>query len=246
MRTLAISYLVCPPPFVLLGFLFLEPTHTAPGEDSRHVKGSLMEKLSLLTWRRRETKFPDTEAQRRARAREQRSIDESIFLDVDELNALESLVSPPCHNGDEEEFPGTGVLAQLFTEKTMQARPPHTRSAPTVDQLTMSLTAEQSRALLALPSFPQHLENESPRHLFQLEKIEDAQGVKLSFSLYSQQIPEMISLKELCAQLKVGRRTVMRLIHQHGLRCYRIAHRYRFAVKDVQDYLACNANLPSI
>jgi excisionase family DNA binding protein len=59
----------------------------------------------------------------------------------------------------------------------------------------------------------------------------------LLFSLSAQAIPEMISLKELCRLLKVGRRTVVRLIRRRELRWYRIANRYRFAVEDVEHYL---------
>ena len=52
-----------------------------------------------------------------------------------------------------------------------------------------------------------------------------------------QNISEMISLKEVCSQLKVGRRVITRLIRRREFRCYRITHRYRFAVGDFKHYI---------
>jgi hypothetical protein len=47
-----------------------------------------MEKISLIAWRRREEKFPDTEAQRRARAREQSIEGGQCWLEVEALEGL--------------------------------------------------------------------------------------------------------------------------------------------------------------
>jgi excisionase family DNA binding protein len=188
-----------------------------------------MAKISLIAWRRREKKFPETEAQRRARAREQSSGSDQYCVRAEALNVLEA--APPFEllEFDEE---------HLMEEMDVLALPdPNSFHTAAESSVRLDLTADQSRALLALPLFSGILEEQVPPGLFQLHKSQDHRRMTLHFSLYAQTIPEMISLKEVCHLLRVGRRTIMRLIRRRELRCYRIAHRYRFAVEDVKHYL---------
>jgi excisionase family DNA binding protein len=101
----------------------------------------------------------------------------------------------------------------------------------------VGLTADQSCALHTLSLLPTVSEDNAFPTVFHLRKSQDHSGTMLQFLLQPQAIREMISLKEVCLQLKVGRRTVMQLIRRRDLRCYRIAHRYRFAVEDIKNYL---------
>jgi excisionase family DNA binding protein len=103
--------------------------------------------------------------------------------------------------------------------------------------VSVGLTADQSYALCTLPFLSTVSEDTSAPAVFHLQKSQDHRGTTLQFSLQTQVLPEMLSLKEVCRQLKVGRRTVMQLIRRRDLRCYRIAHRYRFTVEDVKNYL---------
>jgi excisionase family DNA binding protein len=114
-------------------------------------------------------------------------------------------------------------------------------SSPTVEEtldasagssVSVDLSPEQSSALYALPLFSMVYGESVPHTLLQLKKAQDHRGMTLQFSLHTQVIPEMMSLKEVCRQLKVGRWTIMQLIRRQELRCYRIAHRYRFTVED--------------
>jgi excisionase family DNA binding protein len=103
--------------------------------------------------------------------------------------------------------------------------------------VSLELTAAQSRSLQELPLFSEGSEEDVPPSLFQLRKSQDHRGVVLHFTLQTLVIPEMISLKEICRQLQVGRQTIMGLIRRGELRCYRVAHRYRFAIEDVKNFL---------
>jgi excisionase family DNA binding protein len=101
----------------------------------------------------------------------------------------------------------------------------------------MGLTADQSYALDALPPLFTDSGANAPRALFQLSQSQNYPGPTVQLSIQTQAIPEMLSLKEVCRQLKVGRRTIIHLIHRRDLRCYRISHQYRFAVEDIRNYL---------
>ena len=98
-------------------------------------------------------------------------------------------------------------------------------------------TADQSRVFDALSSLPTGLEANAPRELFQPRASPHHQWTTRQLSLQTPAIPEMLSLKEVCRQLKVGRHTIMQLIRRRDLRYYRIVHRYRLAVEDIKKYL---------
>jgi excisionase family DNA binding protein len=188
-----------------------------------------MAKISLISWRRREKKFPETEAQRRARARELISGSDQCCVRSEALDVLEAV--PPFELlAFDEEHLMEGMDALALRDSNYF----HASAESTV---RLDLTTAQSRALLALPLFSGTLEEQVPPGLFQVHKSQDHRRMTLQFSLYAQTIPEMISLKDVCHLLRVGRRTIMRLIRRRELRCYRIANRYRFAVEDVKHYL---------
>jgi excisionase family DNA binding protein len=197
-----------------------------------------MAKISLISWRRREEKFPQTEAQRRARAREQKT--DSADQCSMQADALEVLTAAPVF--ELPEFDQDHLMAEMDSLALLNLDQLYDASAETFDApaepcVSLDLTADQSRALRRLSLFSADSEENAPHALFQLNKWHGHRGMTLQFSLHRHVIPEMVSLKEVCRQLKVGRRTIMRLIRRRELRGYRIAHRYRFAVEDVKHYL---------
>jgi excisionase family DNA binding protein len=204
---------------------------------SRFVKGTPMEKISLIAWRRRERKFPETEAQRRARAREQGHDpgQPDHHLAVLEALSTASLCGRPSL--DEELFIDTADVSDCFGLDPSQngnLQAPEPREPGYVD---VDLTAEQSQILRSLPLLADTRVQRATPLMFELSKAQAQGRITLQFSLLPKTVPEMISFKELCRQLKVGRRVVMRLVRRGELRCYRIANRYRFAVDDVNNYL---------
>jgi excisionase family DNA binding protein len=196
-----------------------------------------MAKISLISWRRRGKKLPDTQAQRRARAREQSAgIDQSWR----HVGALDVPIAPPfsgLYEFDEDHLMAERKALALLGANKHPGTIDITSAAPSKPWVSLELTAAQSHALRALPLFSKDSGENGRQALFQLSKLQDHRGITLQFSLQAEAIPEMISLKEVCRHLKVGRRTIMRLIRRRELRCYRIAHRYRFAVEDVKHYL---------
>jgi excisionase family DNA binding protein len=196
-----------------------------------------MAKISLILWRRLQKKFPETEAQRRARARE-RSIDNDGCDDC--MEGLDMPIGAPAvelFEYDEDHLMDELSALALLNPNSFPAAAEETLDMSTETCVSMGLTADQSCALPTLSFLPTVSEDNAFPAVFCLRKSQDHRGTTLQFSLQTQAIPEMLSLKEVCLQLKVGRRTVMQLIRRRDLRCYRIAHRYRFAVEDVKNYL---------
>jgi hypothetical protein len=197
------------PELVLLGFLILGPIHTAPGEDSRSAKGNPMAKISLISWRRREKEFSETEAQRRARAREQSTDYDQRCVGMEAL--VVHTAAPPCELLESDE---DHLMERMDALALLNSNRPHdaieeTCNTQAESSVSVDLTADQSRALLALPLFSGVSEENVPHAVFQVSKSEDHRGITLQLSFRTQAIPEMISLKEVCRQLKVGRRTIM-------------------------------------
>jgi excisionase family DNA binding protein len=125
----------------------------------------------------------------------------------------------------------------LLNPNSFPAAAEVTLDVSTETYVSVGLPADQSCALHTLSFLSTVSEDNAFPAVLRLRKSQDHRGATLQFSLQTQAIPEMLSLKEVCHQLKVGRQTVMQLIHRRDLRCYRIAHRYRFAVEDVKNYL---------
>jgi excisionase family DNA binding protein len=206
------------------------------------ARGIVMGKISIVSRRRREKRFPETEALRRARVRELSPVD----------------ILPPLQAGGGEDHPGPGeenivdYSAALLDDLVAMALPEVTSAlANTEDDLTginpvepdttvrLDLNPEQSQAIAALSL----LANAQHQPLMlDLQEWHEQQRIVLQFSLHTETVPEMLSLQELCQQLKVGRRSVMRLIRDRKLRCYRIGKRYRFAASEVKHYLEQNSS----
>ena len=203
--------------------------------DVRLAKGATMGKISIVSQRRRDKRFPETAAQRRARGRECSPTD-----------------IHPTFSGNEDEVPAgeedrsqyaepllDDLVAITLPEVTpaLESLGDHPTDLFLVQQETtvsLALNPEQSQAIatLSLLANAQH----QPLTL-DLREWHDQQHTVLQFSLHTNTLPEMLPLKDLCHQLKVGRRSVMRLIHEGKLRYYRIGKRYRFAAADVKQYL---------
>ena len=197
-----------------------------------------MAKISLVSYRRRETKLPETEAQRRARVRESDDTSACHTLAMQGLEALSGTLSlelPELVVDDLLE--SVGSRGETY-DITKEVGPPDDASQDSpYATIRLALSPEQSQIIEALPYLAKAQDN-APRSLtFDLTELHEQQGVVLQFSLHHDIVPEMLSLKELCHLLKVGRRSVLRLIREGHLRCYRIGTRYRFATVDVKDYL---------
>ena len=174
-----------------------------------------MEKMNLVAWRRRGKKLPDTEAQRRARERELGQGSDPSTLPTTEQTTASA---------------GLPLEIPVLTEADL--------AGMLVDEvISVDLTPEQSEALRPLALMANVQGQDAPPLICDLSKSRDQHSIVLQFSLRTPAVPEMISLEDLCRQLKVSRRLVMQLVRKKELRCYRIGHRYRFAVADVRDYL---------
>jgi excisionase family DNA binding protein len=196
-----------------------------------------MAKISSISWRHRKKKFAEPEAQRQARAREERAATDEGSMPAEALDILTAAAPFELLDFDEEHSIEEQDILPLLNPNRTHTVGEETFDAPAESCMNLNLAADQSYAILALPEFSQASEENASHALFQLSKSQDYRAVILHFSLHRQAIPEIISLKELCHQLKVCRRTIMRLIRRRELRCYRLAHRYRFAVEDVKYYL---------
>jgi excisionase family DNA binding protein len=196
-----------------------------------------MEKTSLIAWRRRERKFPETEAQRRARAREQGGDGDQPLLCTDALDVLSVAAPFELPDQDIDDLITATDTLELLSIDGLRDGIGGAVETPVEACIKVPLTTEQSLGLRAFPRLSALRGRGASPPLFELTESRHQEGITLQFSLHTAVVPEMISLKELCGQLKVGRRAIMRLIRRRELRCYRIAHRYRFAVDDVKTYL---------
>jgi excisionase family DNA binding protein len=194
-----------------------------------------MGKISIVSQRRRDKRFPETAAQRRARGRECSPTDIHPTLAVDRGEA-------PAGEEDQLQY-AAALLDDLVATAMLEATPAleslgdhPTGLFPAQQETTVSLALnpEQSLAIstLSLLANAQH----QPLTL-DLQAWHDQQQIVLQFSLRTNTVPEMLALKDLCHQLKVGRRSVMYLIRAGKLRYYRVGKRYRFAAADVKQYL---------
>jgi excisionase family DNA binding protein len=105
----------------------------------------------------------------------------------------------------------------------------------------LQLSPEQSRLLQTLP-FAAEIQGQAVQPLtFDLTKSHGEHGIVLQFSLHAEAVLQMLSLKDLCHQLKVGRQSVIRLMRAGKLRYYRIGKRYRFVASEVKRDLEHNA-----
>ncbi len=211
--------------------------HPAPPRDLRLVKGMSMAKISIVSRRRRDSKLPETAAQRRARGREFNPLDEDRVPPSEQLDGLVAgmaLDLPDLSLDDLVDALPPGFDHPLETAVSPTPTPPAT--APEAP-IQVPLSPEQSQLLEALPFVAQMQRAQTQILTFDLQASHDNHQVILQFSPHAEPIPEMLSLKELCQQLKVGRRAVLRLIREGRLRCYRIGQRYRFAAVDVKRYL---------
>jgi excisionase family DNA binding protein len=194
-----------------------------------------MGKISIVSRRRRDKRFPETAAQRRARVRELIPTDihptfegdgsEALLGEEDRLQYTDGLLDDPVATA----MPDMTLTLDSLVDHLTDLLP-----VPQETTVSLALDPEQSQAIstLSLLANAQH----QPLTL-NLREWQDQQHIVLQFSLYTNTVPEMLSLRDLCHQLKVGRRAVMRLIRAGQLRYYRIGKRYRFAAADVKQYL---------
>jgi hypothetical protein len=159
------SYMTLPQ-VVLLGFLIPGPMHTAPGEDPRLVKGNPMAKISLISWCHQKKKFLEMEAQRRARAGEQRTATDEGSKPAEALDVLIAAAPFELLEFDEEHLiEEQDVLALLNSNRTHNVAD-ETFDAPAESCVNLDLTADQSHAILALPVFSRASEENAPHALF--------------------------------------------------------------------------------
>ncbi|MBI3327727.1 MAG: helix-turn-helix domain-containing protein [Nitrospinae bacterium] len=174
-----------------------------------------MEKMNLVAWRRREKKLPDTEAQRRAQARELGQGSDQQTAPTTERATASAALPLELPELTEDDLAGMSVD----------------------DAISVDLTPEQSEALRPLAFLANVQGQDAPPLICDLAESRDQHTIVLQFSLRTPAVPEMVSMEDVCRQLKISRRLVIRQIHKQKLRCYRIGRLYRFAVADVKAYL---------
>ncbi|MBI2875475.1 MAG: helix-turn-helix domain-containing protein [Candidatus Tectomicrobia bacterium] len=195
-----------------------------------------MEKIGLISLLRRDRKLPETEAQRRARARE---LTKAGLPPASQATApvTPSTPLPPVPPEPPADPPESAISVAL----TPPERPPCGAGEPLPDPqesvISLELSPEQTQALQVLPLLASRRDAHASPPAFELTELQDQRGVVFQFSLRTEAIPEMVSVQDLCQQLKVSRQLVMDLVRKGELRCYRIGSRYRFAVAEVRSYL---------
>ena len=201
-----------------------------------------MGKISIISRRRREERFPETEAQRRARERELEETDTQQALPANGLTALPGVPFLELPEGTEDDLGDTTILIKALADA--EGRPNTFTVAPQTPQdaaVRLQLSPEQSQILRMLPFVVRPQEHLGQPLAFELTKSQDEHSIVLQFSLRAEAVPQMLSLQDLCQQLKVGRRSVVRLMRTGKLRYYRIGKRYRFAASEVKQDLEQNA-----
>jgi excisionase family DNA binding protein len=200
-----------------------------------------MGKISIVSRRRRNKQFPETEAQRRARVRELEEADNQPALPTDGLIALSEVLSLELSECSVDDCGDTTLLNAFADTKALTAPSMATPQTMPGMAVRLQLSPEQSRLLQTLP-FAAATQGKAVQPLtFDLTKSYSEHGIVLQFSLHAEAVPQMLSLKDLCHQLKVGRRSVIRLMRAGKLRYYRIGKRYRFIVSEVKQDLEHNA-----
>jgi excisionase family DNA binding protein len=179
---------------------------------------------------------PVTSIQMRARERELGETDEAQTLPMDELEVLARTLALELPELTVDDLAGITIDTETCGIDAPGSHQGAWQESPDMT-LRLPLNPEQSQLLDALPYLAKTMQQNEPTLTFDLTESRDHHGIVLQFSLHNKAVPEMLSLKELCKQLKVGRRFVLSLIREGRLRCYRIGKRYRFAISDVKQYL---------
>lgn len=201
-----------------------------------------MGKISIISRRRRGKRFPETEAQRRARERELEETDNQQALPADERTALPGVLSLELSEGVADDLEDTTILIKaLANAEGLPNTLTTALQTPQDAAVRLQLSPEQSQMLRALPFVARTQEHLGQPLAFDLTKSQDEHSIVLQFSLRAEAVPQMLSLQDLCQQLKVGRRSVVRLMRTGKLRYYRIGKRYRFAASEVKQDLEHNA-----
>lgn len=167
-----------------------------------------MEKICLASWRRtgKTTVDPETAAQRRARERE------SDFELTDE--DLAGIIIP-------------NLLSAVGRQTGIQEIP-----AP----ITLELNREQSRTLRTLPLTSRALVSGTTSLHCRLVDSPQQENIILRFSDHGEQPPEMMSLRNVSAHLRMSRRSIMRLMQDGKLRHQRVGNQYIFPAEDIRTY----------
>ena len=154
-----------------------------------------MAKISLIPWHRREKKFPETEAQRRARARE-RSIDnDQCHSRMAGLGMRVGAWPGELFECDDEHLMDELSALTLLIPYSFPDAAEETLDVSTETCVSVGLTADQSYALRTLSFWSTVSEDTSAPAVFHLQKSQDHRGTTLQFSLQTQVLPGMLSLK---------------------------------------------------
>ena len=196
-----------------------------------------MAKISIVSQRRRETRFPETKAQRRARGRDSSAASETRALPPEERDVFSVPLSLELPEFEVDDLIEAIIPATLADSGSGADLAPQSAQETLNATIQLELSPEQSKMIEALPHLVNHQEQTMPTLTCDLKEAQDKRRIVLQFSLHHDNIPEMVSLQDLCQQLKVGRRSVLRLIREGHLRSYRIGNRYRFAACDIKKYL---------
>lgn len=194
-----------------------------------------MEKISLVSWRRRKKKFPDTAAQRRARERMS-----SINVAHDDNQTEADNIPAPAWPHELPELTVDDMANSTDSDEPSCPGNFGPQTGTRQPVISVALSPEQCQAFRTLPGTLPSLNQEVYPGRFDLTTLADNHGIILQFSLYpgtAEGIPALLSVKDVCIMLKIGRRSVMRLARKGEIRYYRIGRQYRFAATDVKQYL---------
>ena len=132
-----------------------------------------MPKISLISWRRREKKFPETEVQRRARVRE-RSIDnDQCDGRMEGLGVLTGAPPVELFEFDEDHLLDDLSTLALLNPNSFPDAAEETLDVSTETCVSVGLTTAQSCALHTLPLLSTISEDNASPAVFHLRKSQD-------------------------------------------------------------------------
>ncbi len=215
-----------------------------------------MQKISLVSLRLRPRRLPPTASERRAWERAQQdlatevsgsgnqSFSTSPALPQSESPAVATDTSlSPVVATDTSLAPSAPLPARVGESTQIPAPPalPSHPPAPPVSEpeLDMPLTVEQSHALRELDVWTQDPDLHDVPLSGKLIKADDSDHmvVQLSVGSLTSDVPQMLSVSEVCERLKMTQRTVIRLFREMKLPSYRFGKQYRVAESDLNEFL---------
>jgi hypothetical protein len=235
-----------------------------------------MEKICLVSWRRKDRILGETEtaAQRRAQMREngrtsrwpltsttQALMEEETAVPVmrqeheTDMSAAKAYTIP---EQTDEDLTGTvipDILGEVRNTQDINEKTPEDAISSTIP---LELNLEQSQALRTLPLTAQALSASAALLRCQLIECPHDGNVILRFSNQNQTEPipkvekascaitSVMALKDVSEQLRLSRKVILRFVREGKLRHQRLAKRYVFMAEDVRAFRSQRLAAPII